>query len=39
MTSATTWLVIPLHRQTNTGGPAYSSIRIMSQNVPTNTGG
>ena len=39
MASATTWLVIPLHKQTNTGRPAYSSIRIMSKNLPTNTGG
>ena len=39
MASATAWLVIPLHRQTNTERPAYSSIRIMSKNLPTNTGG
>ena len=38
--SATVWLVTPLHRHTNIGRSAQSaSMRIMSKNRPTNSGG
>lgn len=39
MTLVTTWLVIPLQRQTNIGRTVQSSIRMMFSNLPTNTGG
>lgn len=37
--SVTVWLVTPLQRHTNTGEPQSASMRIMSENRPTNSGG
>ncbi len=37
--SVTIWLVIPLQRHTNIERSAYSAMRIMSKNRPTNSGG
>lgn len=37
--SATVWLVTPLHRHTNIGRAQSPSMRIMSKNCPTNSGG
>ncbi len=38
--SFTVWLVTPLHRHTNIPATRYSaSMRIMSVNRPTNSGG
>jgi hypothetical protein len=41
MASATVWLVMPLHKHTNTEWPDHcvASICIMSRNLPTKIGG